>query len=152
MEKARNALLSVLVDYRKNSPHDITLVFDGYKSGMATEQVSFVHDVRIIYTRLGEKADDVIKKMVSHERKEWIVVSADREIVDHAWTAGSVPVLPDRFMDIISRRCRECSDELPAVSEEDEEEREDYEGRDRRGNPYQLSRKEKLLRRALSKL
>jgi hypothetical protein len=150
MEKARDELLSQLAEYRKNRAHDITVVFDGYKSGMATQQVSCRDEIKIIYTRLGEKADDVIKKIVSRERREWVVVTADREIVDHAWSAGSVPVLPDKFMDIIARACRSDSDEEPVVTGGGEDDPD--EGRDRKGNPYKPSKKVKALRRALGKL
>jgi hypothetical protein len=149
MEKARDALLSQLAEYRKGKAHDITVVFDGYKNGMASQQVSYKGEVKVIYTRLGEKADDVIKKIVSQERKEWIVVTADREIVDHAWSAGSVPVLPDRFMAIVERSGKFSADEdMPQADEEDEE----YENHDRKGNAYRPSKKEKALRRILSKL
>jgi uncharacterized protein len=150
MEKAREELLSQLAEYRKIREHDITVVFDGYKFGMSTQQMSYHGGVRVIFTRLGERADDVIKKTVSQERRGWIVVTADRDIIDHAWAAGAVPVPPDRFMDIISRRCRPGEDEGNADVGKDECE-ENME-RGRKGNPRQLSKKEKLLRQALSKL
>ncbi len=146
MEKARNALVDVIVDYRKTNGHDITVVFDGYKNGMVTQQGSFRGHVEVIYTRLGERADDVIKKTVSQERREWIVVTADRDIADHSWAAGSVPVPPERFMDIITRHHLKNTDEVSAEEEDDDNRQ------SRRGNPYQLSKKEKALRRVLSKL
>ncbi len=146
MEKARGGLVDLIVGYRKTFDHDITIVFDGYKNGMATEQVSFNGHVKVIYTRLGERADDVIKKIVSNERREWIVVTADRDIADHAWAAGSVPVAPEKFVDIITRHRLKDIDE-PLADEEDDEER-----HARRGNPHQFSKKEKALRRVLSKL
>jgi predicted RNA-binding protein with PIN domain len=152
MEKARDELLSQLAAYRKGREHDITVVFDGYRNGMATQQVSYKEDITVIYTRLGEKADDVIKKMISREHREWLVVTADRDIVYHAWSAGSVPVEPDKFMGIISRACSAGTEEVPAVSENGEDEDDLDEGRDRRGNPYRPSKKMKALRRALSKL
>jgi predicted RNA-binding protein with PIN domain len=149
MEKARDALLSQLATYRKGNAHDITVVFDGYKSGMSTQQGSFFHNIKVIYTRLGERADDVIKKMVSQHRKEWIVITADRDIVDHVWSAGSIPVPPDRFMAIVEKGGRPAPDEImPEADEEDD----DYGSHDRKGNAYKLSKKEKALRRALSKL
>ncbi|MGO9953068.1 MAG: NYN domain-containing protein [Dissulfurispiraceae bacterium] len=146
MEKARAGLVNVLSGFQMTKDHDITVVFDGYKNGMATEQVTFSGNVKVIYTRLGERADDVIKKTVANERREWIVVTADRDIVDHAWAAGSVPVLPERFMDIVTRYCVNGKDEA-------RENEDDSEGRqNRRGNPHQLSKKEKASRRVLSKL
>jgi predicted RNA-binding protein with PIN domain len=148
MEKARDTLLDAMIDYRKVRDHNITVVFDGYKNGMATQQVSFRDSVKVIFTRLGERADDVIKKTVSQERREWIVVTADRDIADHAWAAGSVAVAPEKFMDIITRQRRINADEVP----EDVNEDDDDEGHERKGNPYRPSKKEKALRRILGKL
>jgi len=149
MEKARETLLSQLAEFRKVREHNITVVFDGYKYGMLTEKVSYHGGVRIIFTKLGERADAVIKKTVSQERRGWIVVTADRDISDHAWSAGAVPVPPDRFMDAISRRCMEREE---SVADEEDDEYEDSAGRRRKGNPHQLSRKERLLRQVLKKL
>jgi hypothetical protein len=57
-----------------------------------------------------------------------------------------VPVAPEKFVDIITRHRPKEIDE-PSADEEDDEER-----HARRGNPHQLSKKEKALRRVLSKL
>ncbi len=144
LEKARHSLISDIVGYRKMNAHDITIVFDGYKSGMSVEQISFTGNVRVIYTRLGEKADDVIKRIVSGEHFEWIVVTGDRDIADHAWKSGSVPVPPEKFMNTISRRHEITTDDTP-----------DDEGetvQTRKGNPFRLSKKEKAIKRVLSKL
>ena len=148
MEKARDTLLDAMIDYRKRKDHDITVVFDGYKNGMTTQQVLFRDKVKVIFTRLGEKADDVIKKTVSQERREWIVVTADRDIADHAWAAGSVAVAPEKFMDIITRQRRINADEVPDAGDEND----DDERHSGKGNPFRLSKKEKALRRILSKL
>jgi predicted RNA-binding protein with PIN domain len=144
LEKARHSLISDIVEYRKLNLHDITIVFDGYKFGMSVEQVSFTGNVRVIYTRLGEKADDAIKRIVSAEHLEWIVVTGDRDIADHAWKAGSVPVPPEKFMKIISRRQEATMD-----GSADEE---DGIVQNRKGNPFRLSKKEKAIRRVLGKL
>jgi predicted RNA-binding protein with PIN domain len=149
MEKAREALLSLLAGYRKGRPHDITVVFDGYRNGMAVEQHAIFNNVKVIYTHLGEKADDVIKKLISRERKDWIVVTEDRDIVDHAWAVGSVPVHPDRFMGIVEKSTRHRpSEEITEADDEDDE----YGGHERKGNAYQPSKKEKAIRRVLAKL
>ena len=148
MEKARAGLVDLLASYRKRKEHDITLVFDGYKQGMAIEQVLYSGHVRVIYTRLGERADDVIKNTISAERREWIVVTADRDIVDHAWATGSVPVPPEGFMEALSRHSATSSDS--AVNREDSEE--SGERQVRKGSAYHLSKKEKAIRRVLNKL
>ena len=99
--------------------------------------------VRVIYSRLGDKADAVIKRIISSEKREWIVVTSDREIADHAWSTGSIPVSSDDFLNALSAK------DLSGIEEEDEEE---YVQPRRKGSPRQLSKKEKAVKRALSKL
>ena len=146
MERARASLVELLAEYRKRTAHEIVIVFDGYKSGKVEQQVFFSGYVKVIYNRLGEKTDDVIKRTISGERVEWIVVTADRDIADHAWAVGSVPVLPERFMDIIMRPVA-ADEHQVQVDEEVQDER-----HSRKGNPHQLSKKEKAIRRVLKKL
>lgn len=150
MENAREGFVDLLMGYRKIKPHDITVVFDGYKNGAGTEHVAVRGGVKIIYSRLGEKADDVIKRVISREKKEWIVVSNDRDIANHAWSMNSIPISSERFFEIILKQVGQGdgANELLYKDLDD-----DFEGhRVQKGNPYQLSKKEKAVRRALSKL
>lgn len=150
MEKARDGFVDILIDYKKIKAHDITVVFDGYKNGAGTEHVAVRGGVKIIYSRLGEKADDVIKRIISMDRKEWIVVSNDRDIVKHAWSVNSIPISSERFFDIVSAVKQRKEETADGISCKDFEE--DGYLHDSKGNPYQLSKKEKAVRRALSKL
>jgi len=154
MERARDILTDAIAGYRKIVDHEITVVFDGYKKGMSSQGISYKGGVKVVYSRLGERADDVIKRTVLQDRREWIVVTADRDIADHAWTAGSVPVPPERFMDIVEWRIRAEKDEAqsnqPAGDGHDADEED--QSHSRKGNPYRLSKKEKAIRRVLSKL
>lgn len=154
MEQARDRFVNLLINYRKIKTHDITVVFDGYKSGATTETVSVRGGVKVIYSKLGEKADNVIKRIISSDRKEWIIVSNDRDIVKHAWSVHSIPVPSEEFLDIISRQA-EQKDFLGTPSAEflykDDEDVPEH-LRLQKGNPHKLSKKEKALRRALGKL
>ncbi|MDA8214690.1 MAG: NYN domain-containing protein [Nitrospiraceae bacterium] len=155
MEKARDGFVDLLIDYKKIKAHDITVVFDGYKSGAGVENVAVRGGVKIIYSRLGERADDVIKRIISNDRKEWIVVSNDRDIANHAWSVNSIPIPSERFFEIVSRQAgqifeqteEETADELSCKDFE-----EDGYSHASKGNPYQLSKKEKAIRGALGKL
>lgn len=143
------------MDYKKIKTHDITVVFDGYKSGAGVENVAVCGGVKVIYSRLGERADDVIKRIISKDRKEWIVVSNDRDIANHAWSVNSIPIPSERFFEIVSRQAgqvgeqtnEETVDELSCKDFEEDE----Y-SHASKGNPCQLSKKEKAIRRALGKL
>jgi len=123
------------------------VVFDGWKAGGATESSSVRGGVRIIYSRLGEKADSVIKRVVSAERQEWIVVSSDREIASHAWSVGSTPLPSEEFLPFLGSRGRDDRGKDWAEGEDDEEE-----STSRTGNPNKMSKRERAVRRALGKL
>lgn len=101
--------------------------------------------VRVIYSRLGEKADSVIKRMVSSDRREWIVVTSDRDIAAYAWAYGSVAVSSEEFLAILEKPEKIASGDFDFIEEEE------YESQ-KKGSPKQLSKKEKARRRALNKL
>ena len=99
--------------------------------------------MRVIYSRVGEKADSVIKRIITSERREWIVATSDREIADHAWSFGSIPVPAEDFLSAMEK-----VESSPPPWEDEDENPQPH----RKGNPRKPSRKEKALRRALSKL
>ncbi len=145
LEKARAAFIGLLIKYKSVKNHYIAVVFDGYKSGDKYEQVSFSGGVKIIYTRLGETADDVIKRIISEERREWIVVTCDRDVIKHTWSANSIPVPSDVFLDILQRGSYLLENSL-----EDSEDIEDI--KPQKGSPFRLSKKNRAVKKALSKI
>lgn len=151
LEAQRNRLIDLLIRYSRKKGHSITVVFDGWKSGGGIETSSVSGGVRIIYSRLAEKADSVIKRIVSTERREWIVVSSDREIAAHAWSMDSIPVPSEEFLPFIGEK--ESGERAGAGGSGFGEDEGDTEAADlRRGSPWKLSRKEKAIRKALDKL
>lgn len=137
-------LIEALITFRQRRGHDITVVFDGWKTGEGQESQTVTGGIRVIYSRIGEKADILIKRIVSTVKRQWIVVSSDRDIANHAWSVGSIPVAVEDFFGILGRK------EL-SLDAEEQDDNEDILYR-RKGNPRQLSKKEKALARALSKL
>jgi len=143
----REMLIDSLIEYGKRKGHTITVVFDGWKTGEGKESRSVTGGITVIYTRIGENADSVIKNIVSSVKREWLVVTSDRDIVNHAWTSGSIPVPSEAFLVSLEKKGSPYFD----YSEEEVSE-EEYREPQRKGNPRQLSRKEKALMRALRKL
>ena len=145
LEKQRNTLIESLIEYHKKKGHDIIVVFDGWKTGSAEENHSVTGGIRVIYSRLGEKADSVIRRIISSEKPGWIVVTSDRDIASYAWTSDAVPISSEDFMNAIEKR----QTEKKVLYEDDYEE---YGKPNRKGNPKQMSKKEKAIRKILSKL
>jgi len=86
LEAGRLALLERLAAYRERSRHKITVVFDGWLGGEFKESRDRHQGMLIIYSRRGEKADEVIKRLLANERQRAVVVTSDREI--QAWAQG----------------------------------------------------------------
>ena len=80
--KGREKLIEKLSHYRRLKRHPILVVFDGWQEGNFTEQRTKEKGIDIIYSKRGEKADEVIKRLVSNRREELIVVTSDREIIN----------------------------------------------------------------------
>jgi len=134
-----------LAEYKKIKGHEITVVFDGWKSGSGDESHSVTGGIKVIYSKLGEKADAVIKRIISSEKKQWIVITSDRDIADHAWANGSVVVSSGEFSEILGKPLRVGKGEFEPIDEEE------YES-SKKGSPRRLSKKEKAKMRALGKL
>jgi predicted RNA-binding protein with PIN domain len=86
LEAGRTALLALLAAYRERHRHKITVVFDGWLGGAPNETRDRLQGLLIIYSRRGEKADEVIKRLLAADRQRAVVVTSDREI--QAWAQG----------------------------------------------------------------
>jgi predicted RNA-binding protein with PIN domain len=80
LQAGREALLELLAHYRRRSHHQITVVFDGWQRGDLKESRDRHQGLLVIYSRRGERADEVIKRLLHQERERALVVTSDREI------------------------------------------------------------------------
>ncbi len=103
LEEGRRALITKLVAYEKERAHKITVVFDGGESGWADEGRDREGKIDIIYSRHGERADDVIKRIAAHTMEETIVVSSDREISSYITRLGKTPLSSLEFETIMNQ-------------------------------------------------
>ncbi|OGL42220.1 MAG: hypothetical protein A2043_09975 [Candidatus Schekmanbacteria bacterium GWA2_38_9] len=82
LEDERNGLIKKLCEYKKIKNYEITVVFDGTGNSSPFEGGDRMGGISIIYSRIGESADDLIKRIVkdSGSGEGFIVVTSDREI------------------------------------------------------------------------
>jgi uncharacterized protein len=80
LQAGREALLELLAHYRRRSQHQITVVFDGWQHGDLKESRDRHGGILVIYSRRGERADEVMKRLLTRERERALVVTSDREI------------------------------------------------------------------------
>ena len=142
----RDRLINQLSNYRKRKPSEMIVVFDGWLGGWSTEKREREKGIDLIFSKLGEKADEVIKRLVGEKGSGVWVITSDRDISKYAERMG-VPVIP-------SEQFRKKM-ESPAITVQNrykEEEEEKGEGVKKKGPSRRLSKKEKRLRAALKKV
>lgn len=144
LQAGRNRLITQLSAYRKATGHEITVVFDGWRAGSHREETSTIGGVKVVYSRLGDKADLVIKRTIDAASRELIVITSDRDIMAHAWAKDCVPVQSHLFEPYLTRESGQ--QEGPDAGDDEEE------PAARKGNPRTPSRREKALARVLKKL
>jgi len=141
----RDRLIEQLSVYQKIKSYEITVVFDGWQGGWVTEKREMKKGIELIYSKLGEKADEVIKRLVKREGSGAIVITSDREISRFA-ERMAIPVIPsDQFKEKIER----SGINMDEVVDKEEEE---VSGSKRKGQARRLSKKEKRTKAAFKKL
>jgi predicted RNA-binding protein with PIN domain len=120
LEAGRNALISFLAGYRQKKDHRITVVFDGWESGPVQEERDYSSGINILYSRRGEKADEVIKRIIAHTDEEILVVSSDREISSYAARRGKTAVSSPEFETIIKKSSWALPEDENEVEKDDE--------------------------------
>ena len=151
LEEGRNALLRSLAGYRKLRGHRITVVFDGWIGGSPLEERDLAHGVEIIYSRLGEKADEMIKRLLAKGDEEILVVTSDREIAVFAVRHGQSAVASAAFDERLERN---AAGSFVAESDDTEDADEDDErpGMKRKGPSRRLSRQQRATLARIRKL
>ncbi len=147
LQKEREALLEVLRAYRQRTGHEITVVFDGWGNSSHVESRMVLGGLNVVYSRTGEKADSVIKRMLEKE-SGIILVSSDRELQNAAWSHGSVAVSSELF----ERKLHSGGGTGKRETENGDEEDMLHPHARRGGNPRQPSKRQKALERALKEL
>ena len=141
----RDRLIHQLSDYRQLKSYEITVVFDGWQGGWRTEKKERKKGIELIFSKLGEKADEVIKRLVKEKGSGAIVITSDSEISRYAERMAAAVIPSDQFREKMERS-------VLKIAKDFEEEKEGEEGFKRKGPSRRLSKKEKRAREALKKL
>ena len=89
LQKARQGLIELLVQYKRVKGHSIAVVFDGWQGGKAAGHRERVSGIEVIFSRPGEKADEVLKRLAGEKKEGIVVVTSDREITSFAEKKGA---------------------------------------------------------------
>lgn len=152
LEAGRKALISMLSGYRRLMGHRITIVFDGWLGGPPREERDRESGIDIIYSRRGEKADEVIKRLARQHADETVVVTSDRPVMDAAMRAG-VTAIHSRDFEEKVRRARTAPAQVPAISGKGDDMDSPFpKGTKKKGPSRKSSKRDRLKQRSVSKL
>ncbi len=143
LQRERDRLVEELSAYARTKSCEVTVVFDGWQAGWSTEKRELKRGIELIFSRLGEKADEVIKRIIREKGSSVVVITSDREISRYAERL-SVPW-------ISSEQFREKLDQ-PLLYPESDRREEDQVSAKKKGPSRTLSKREKRARAALKKL
>ncbi len=97
LQLGREVLIDMLAAYKKMKPHTITVVFDGAEAPDFIEPQVRSKGIGIRFSRQGESADAVIKRMLAREKERALVVSSDREITAFAAACKAASITSPEF-------------------------------------------------------
>jgi predicted RNA-binding protein with PIN domain len=149
LEEGRKALIRRLASYRRSRGHRISVVFDGWQNGPYSEERDREQGVDILYSCRGERADELIKRMISATGEEIVVITSDRGIADFAERRGYTAIPSPTF----ERRMEEAG--VSGDSREgdsDVDDGEDRDGRKKKGSAHRLPKRKRAALAKLKKL
>jgi len=97
VEAKREALIRDLAGYRQRKGHPVTVVFDGWRSGHPVERAEWREGLEVVYSKQGEQADAVVKRLAEKYGSACAVVSSDHEIGNFARVHGSLVITSGDF-------------------------------------------------------
>jgi predicted RNA-binding protein with PIN domain len=145
LQAGREALLELLAHYRSRSHHRITVVFDGWQGGALKESRDRYQGLLIVYSRRGERADEVIKRLLHQEREGALVVTSDREIQRYADQVKAAWINAGQFEMSYLHGPAGASDDDPEVDST-------ARGTGKKGPARRLSKRQRQRRQRLKKL
>ncbi|MFH0730133.1 MAG: NYN domain-containing protein [Pseudomonadota bacterium] len=92
LQLGREALLDTLAAYKRNSPHRITVVFDGASAPDILLSPERIQGIEVTYSHQGESADSVIKQLAARKKEKALVVSSDRDIIQYVSARGATTI------------------------------------------------------------
>jgi len=97
LEEGREELIRRLVLYKQAKALPITVVFDGWNRGSLSGSRTTEWGIRVVFSRMGQKADEVIIQMAREMREKAMVVTSDRRIQLEAQRHHATVILSEDF-------------------------------------------------------
>jgi predicted RNA-binding protein with PIN domain len=153
LEEGRKALLRWIEPYRRRRGHRVTVVFDGWIGGSSMEERDREGGVDVVYSRRGEKADEVVKRLAESSGEEVLVVSSDREIASFVERRGKTVISAPDFEAAVDRITRmDLSGDVGGIGEDADDDEAHPRSAGKKGPSRRLSKKERAYRQRVGKL
>ncbi len=146
LEPQRERLLLDLERYQRIKGNPVTVVFDGWRSGLPIEREERLRGIKVIFTRAGEKADQVINRIAEAMGNRCVVVSSDREVSSYARSQGAATMSSGEFDERLKLAV------LMSGHPEQKDEEDNPPPQQKKGNPRKLPKSERKRRQRLKGL
>jgi predicted RNA-binding protein with PIN domain len=147
LEAGRRALVQVVQQMARTIPHDeFVVAFDGARvDSPATAE----GQVRIVFSRPPETADDLVIRLARRTRAGAVVVTSDRAVQQAADRARAAVIGAESFLTYAARAAERRREDSAEIKQDDDA---NTSPSMKRGNPRRLSKKARATARALKRL
>jgi len=118
IEDLRDSLIADLGVYRRLRKVKVTVVFDATFTARLTGSKEMISGVEVIFTKGGERADEIIKDLSRLKGGGITVVTSDTDVASYAAARGSVVLGSDEFRYLLESALYE---EIKGVGPDDED-------------------------------
>jgi predicted RNA-binding protein with PIN domain len=148
LQMGRAALIDSLAAYKKIKAHSIKIVFDGQSAPTGSPNRERVKGIELIYSRSGESADAVIKRLAQRHGEKLLVVTSDNDIVRYAQSRGAATIDSRAFEDRLM-----MAGDMDSKGYTEADDREPWRPTTRKKGPARrLPRQQRKMRKKISKL
>ena len=105
LQKAREGLVERLAQYKRMKGHSITVVFDGAPEGRRAGHRERSRGIEVVFSKPGEKADDVLKHLAEEKRAGVMIVTSDQAVAHFAEKKGATPLSASDFEEKMAMAC-----------------------------------------------
>jgi predicted RNA-binding protein with PIN domain len=149
LETGRDKLIKMLCAYKRIKPHKIVVVFDGWEGVELSQRSHMERGIRVIFSKRGQKADEVIKNIARESGRELLIVTSDLDIKNFAEKNGNVVISSHDFLQKMEMAQYL---NLKGMIEDDESGYNESTGTKKKGNPRKLPKGERKKKRMIKKL
>jgi predicted RNA-binding protein with PIN domain len=137
------------VGYRQRKGYPLTVVFDGWRSGHPVEHGERREGIEVIFSRQGETADAVIKRLAAKYGNACTVVSSDRDVASYTQGQAGTSITSGEFESRLHQAgARPIARKLAADEADDLHTQRDSK---KKGNPKKLPKNMRLKARQLKR-